>query len=136
MITTAQIYWLTRLDNIIDICGMIIFISVILIIGLSVAGAILRCKCQEYSWDTKESVAVSHATGKHLHKIARWLVVPLSISLSVGAFVPTTKEMAAIMIVPRLANSEKVQTVGNKVYDLAVEWLDALKPGKGKGGEK
>lgn len=131
MITTTEMYWLTRLDDIIQLCCTIVFISVTSIIGLIVAGAILRCKYREYEWDTEESVAASHATGKHLHKIARWLVVPLSISLLVTAFVPTTKEMAAIMIVPHLADSEKVQTVGNKVYDLALEWLEALKPAKG-----
>ena len=38
--------------------------------------------------------------------------------------------MAAIIIVPRIVNSEKVQTVGNRLYDLAVEWMDELKPRK------
>ena len=50
------------------------------------------------------------------------------------AFVPSTKQMAAIIVVPKIANSEKVQTVGNKLYDLAVEWMDELKPAIAKEG--
>jgi hypothetical protein len=48
----------------------------------------------------------------------------------VATFIPSTKQMAAIMIAPKIANSEKVQTIGNKVYDLAVEWMEELKPNK------
>ena len=51
------------------------------------------------------------------------------------AFVPSTKQMAAIIVVPKIANSEKVQTVGNKLYDLAVEWMDELKPARAKEGD-
>jgi hypothetical protein len=59
----------------------------------------------------------------------------MAASILVLAFTPSTKQMAAIMIVPKIANNEKVQTIGNKVYDLAVEWMDELKPAK-KGGAK
>ena len=45
-------------------------------------------------------------------------------------FLPSTKQMAAIMIVPKIVNNEKVQTIGNKIYDLAVEWMDELAPKK------
>jgi hypothetical protein len=39
--------------------------------------------------------------------------------------------MAAIIIVPKIANSEKVQTAGNKLYELALEWMEALRPSNG-----
>ena len=45
-----------------------------------------------------------------------------------NSFIPTTREAAAIVMVPAIANSEKVQTVGNKLYELAVEWMDELRP--------
>lgn len=41
--------------------------------------------------------------------------------------------MAAIMIVPKIVNNEKVQTIGNKIYDLAAEWMDELAPKKESG---
>lgn len=46
------------------------------------------------------------------------------------AFIPSTKEMAAIIVLPKIVNNEKVQDAGNKLFDLAVEWLEDLKPGK------
>lgn len=45
-----------------------------------------------------------------------------------NSFIPTTREAAAIVMVPAIANSEKVQTVGNRLYELAVEWMDELRP--------
>ena len=65
------------------------------------------------------------------------LTVALAIlSLLVVTFVPSTKQMAAIIVLPKLANSEKIQTVGNRLYDLAVEWMDELKPKKAKETDK
>ena len=47
-----------------------------------------------------------------------------------SCLIPTTREMAVILVVPRIANSEKVQQAGNKLYDLAIEWMAELKPNK------
>jgi len=65
-----------------------------------------------------------------------WGVAVAILVATVVTFIPTTKQMAAIMIVPRLANSERVQNIGNKVYDLAVEWMEELKPTKGSESSK
>lgn len=54
----------------------------------------------------------------------------------VAAFVPTTRQMAAIVMVPKIADNEKVQAAGNKLYDLAVEWMDELRPRKKAGDEE
>lgn len=55
------------------------------------------------------------------------------VGLVILTFTPNTKQMAAIMIVPKIANSEKVQTIGNKVYDLAVDWMNELNQSKKEG---
>jgi hypothetical protein len=62
--------------------------------------------------------------------IIKKLLIIAAASFLLLVFIPSTKQMAAIMIVPKIANSEKVQTIGNKVYDLAVEWMEELKPNK------
>ena len=53
-----------------------------------------------------------------------------------AALTPSTKDMAAILVIPRIANSEKVQDVGNRLYDLAVEWAEELRTRKKEGGER
>ena len=52
----------------------------------------------------------------------------------VNVFVPSTKDAAAILLVPKIVNNEKVAAIPSKVLDLANDWLDALKsnPAGGK----
>ena len=51
-------------------------------------------------------------------------------------FVPSTKEMAAIYVIPKIANSQTVQDLGEGVVTLAREWIEELRPAKQEGGAK
>ena len=62
--------------------------------------------------------------------LKRFVGPVVAISLAILAFAPSSKTLAAMYIVPAIANNEKVQDVGNRLYDLAVEWMDELKPAK------
>jgi len=108
VITAMQMYWIVILDNIID--GVVAV--------MVIAGA-----C---------SLALTIATV--MDELPEWFPIPpicvFFASILLLMFTPSTKQMAAILIVPRVVNNEKVQTVGNKLYDLAVEWMDGLKPKK------
>lgn len=134
MITTSQMYWITRLDGIVTLLA-------VLASFLCVAGAVIfvcgRNECsavKQWSWDTDEIIAARRKFGHKLYK-ASLMMFPVGILLfMLLVMIPTTKQMAAILIVPRIANSEKVQQAGNKLYDLAVEWMDELKPNKNKEG--
>ena len=116
-ITPMQMYWLTKLD---DIIGLHIGLLIISAVWTLVYGA---------RWMNSDSDIERSPTAPH-KMCAYGLVITILISV-VLTFTPSTKQMAAIMIVPKIANSEKVQTIGNKVYDLAVEWMEELKPTKG-----
>lgn len=70
-----------------------------------------------------------------LMDVAKWLLATFLTSLAAGIFVPTTRQAAAMVVVPKIVNNEKVQTAGNVFYDLAVEWMDELHPRKDKKGE-
>ena len=50
------------------------------------------------------------------------------LSFAVAIFVPSSKTAAAMYVVPAIVNNEKIQAVGNGIYDLAVEWMKELKP--------
>ena len=106
MITTTQMYWIVILDNII--------VATVILMGIFLIGSI---------------AAFGYASTERNHW---WLPILASIALLttlvIGAFIPSTKQMAAILVVPKIANSEKVQTVGNRLYELAVEWMDELRP--------
>lgn len=57
-------------------------------------------------------------------------VVGLISSVATALLVPTTKEMAAIIVIPELANSKTVKELGDGVVTLAREWIEELKPNK------
>lgn len=112
-ITAMQMYWLVMLDNIIGFfIAILLLCAVFFVLGFPMLDAL-----------DKEDLFFS---------ITKKLLVIVAVSFLALTFVPSTKQMAAIMIVPKIVNSEKVQTIGNKVYDLAVEWMEELKPNKKK----
>lgn len=132
MITTSQMYWLTRLDGIVTLLSLLASFFCVVSVIMFVSG---RCDCtavKQWSWDTDKSIAARHEFGRKQCK-AGLVMFPVGVLLYVLlVMVPTTKQMAAILVIPRIANSEKVQQAGNKLYDLAVEWMDELKPSKKK----
>lgn len=107
MITTTQMYWLVTMDSIVCVSAIIaITLGVVLLWIPMVIDVVFP-------------------------KLATLAIALAAVAFAlVAAFVPTTRQMAAILVVPKIANSEKVQTVGNKLYDLAVEWMDELRPTK------
>lgn len=116
MITTSEMYWLTRLDDINFVLGLFFILGGVATFLLYLFGAI------EYE-DAPDR-------RRQVWQIARRALSSVILALIVGTFIPTTKEMAAILVIPKIVNNEKVQDAGNKLYDLAVEWLEALKPEK------
>lgn len=123
MITSWQMYWLTRLDAIDYLFYAVAGLAAVSAITLAITGAIIRCdyRYEDAGWKT----------GKRLH--VKW--VPICLATSAVAalacvLTPSTRQMAAIIVVPKVVNNEKVHTVGNKLYDLAVEWMTTLRPNK------
>lgn len=117
MITTTQMYWLTRLD-VLETLGVLFaafgaFLSIFLAFVLTVGAD-----------DLKDNVA------RILRRLLRIMVTAFVIGCLTSAFVPNTKEMAAIWVVPKLANSESVSEIADGIKTLAVEWLEELRPGK------
>lgn len=117
--TSWQIYWLTRLDPLGEALVMVCVVS-----GLLSIGSIIE-RVNRSDHDLKSDPK----TYQSLDKI--WGIVRLVFIISnIGWFIPSTKEMAAILILPKIINNQKVQEMPNKVLDLANEWLDELRPVK------
>lgn len=117
-----EMYWLTRLDGVRDMAGCILIPSTI---------ALLFCA-------VGYGVAVAEDDDSAMKKIKpplRLSIVFSVIAAAVMLFLPTMREMAAIKVVPMIANSESVKKlgdVGDNMLDLANEWLQELKPKKEK----
>lgn len=108
MITTMQMYWLVTLDSIVIVSVACIAVGLL----ASVASIGVALDTDDHWWLPKFTIALT------------------VLSSLTATFVPSTKQAAAIIIVPKIVNNEKVQMVGNQLYDLAVEWARELRPPK------
>lgn len=114
MITSWDIYWLTRLDN---IC---VFLGVLWVLSLVAVGVALFIGIFGLIEDDDEIKS-------GIKQVLRYFV-PIAIILSIPAiFLPSTKEYAAIWLIPKVINNEQVQKVPEqalKLLNLKVEqWI-------------
>ena len=118
-ITTSMIYWLTRLDYIREF-----FVVVSIVFG--VASVIMLFAYIADKTDSSRCGLASSVSGK----LTAWVSGVALAAAVCGLLVPSTKEAAAMIVAPRLANSETVRGLGSDLVDLAHAWMKELRPGK------
>ena len=116
-ITPEMMYWLTR-------CDSIVTASAILAVAFGILFAL-----------TLILIIIVQDESKSVFVICPLAFVIGMIFAATCVFVPSTREMAAIYVVPKIANSQTVKDLGEGVVTLASEWLEELRPAK-KGGAK
>ena len=115
-ITPEMMYWLTRCDS---ICIAGFFLTVVFGIGFSISFCAI----------------IDEVSGVLIRLFCLFSFVASFAGIATCVFVPSTREMAAIYVVPKIANSQTVKDLGEGVVTLAREWLEELRPAK-KGGVK
>lgn len=126
-ITSFDIYVITRLDDLRCWCGAFVGVYIALFAGLIIVTLVWSASINDEP--TRKS---SEAIGGFIRKFKPFVVLPVAVALMV--LVPTTKEMAAIKVIPAIANSEIVQdkipeALGGLI-DLANDWMQELSPKK------
>ena len=122
MITPFQVYMLAMLDR----------IQALGIIAAILAGLLSALELSKTSepLGVDPPGGVGSKTSKRFIRRARMLAA-VCVIMTVGAFMcPTTKEAAAIIAIPKIANSETVAELGESVKVLTAEWLEELRPNK------
>lgn len=125
MITEGTIYWITRLDHILDAApaGILVF---------SLLSIILGCLFCAFLFDTSLVECAGKDTVSRYRRVVLVLLLfcVFSVFLCVGTliFVPTTKEMAMIKVLPMLANSkfveEELPKDAQRIYRLGIRALE------------
>ena len=124
-ITPATLYWITRLDGINCLFGFILVIGTLALVILCIANIIANCSPED---------EISPVIKKVTDKWIKILLFPWLLALFGNIFVPTSKQMAMIYVVPSITESQVVKQDIPEVYDLGVKALkDWLK--KENGGE-
>lgn len=118
MITESTIYWVTRLDALTNLVRFGMIISIILTIIFFLASALEACAQN----------SVFNDKGKLILPIKFLIssIIILVICMTLAVFVPTTKEYAAMKILPKIANDEALNTLsqdGKELYRLTVDYL-------------
>ena len=124
-ITPFTIYLISRLTPLYEFLTVITILSIMAMVVCLIALVV---------------VGVDHDWGDHAPRVVRrFFVWIMSACLFFGActvVVPTTKDAAAMIVIPRIANSQTVQELGATVVDLAKAWCEELKPVAKDGGKK
>jgi len=103
-ITEWTIYWITRLDNIRTALGIVLGISVIpMFVMLGVF------------WTDDEM--------EKLHRIRKWILSWIIILLIV-VFIPSTKDMIAIKVIPPVVNNEEVRKMPEEFLKFLNSYLE------------
>lgn len=112
-ITPATMYWLTRLDSINGLCCFILFACVV---GVCITAI---------QWGVNEPIDEEQELYKKWFKRETIIAIICSLVLT---FLPSSKEMAMIYVVPHLAESQVVKQDIPEVYELGVkalkDWLN------------
>jgi hypothetical protein len=108
-ITPWQMYWLARLD---DVQGFFICVS---LFSTFVGLVWLMFVAMERERVDKRAVG---------------LLIAALVSGGISVFIPTNKQIVAIIVVPKIVNNAKVQEVPDKLLTLFTEWAEELRPGK------
>ena len=120
-ITPATMYWFTRLDRITETCGIITVLSAFILLFLTIA---------YYGTGSNTEDAYEHKT---IGGVLKWLV-PVWLFCLIGTlFIPNSKQMAMIYVVPQITESQVVKQDIPELYDLGVnalkDWLKQTKSG-------
>ena len=127
LITSTQIYWLSRLNALNSL-----FIMLSIVGSLATIAGTLIMFAMYPSCDDREA--------DMMKKVVTRILAPLSVIGILGMiFVPTTREAAAIIAIPAVVNNPQVQSVGTNTLNLVetgVQYLNDILTEKTNEGKK
>lgn len=127
-----SLYWLTRLDKVIGFLNGFEF----LFGALALIGAVLLCIMYFVRTINLNIYGENDDDYKMANNVIRYAKKPTIISLvccllfSLAiVFIPTTKEMAAIEVLPKIATKEtcdKLKDISKDFVDVAAKWMNDM----------
>lgn len=124
-ITPFTIYMISRLDAV-----SIFFSIMIKVFSCATAMLIVASfvSAVDYGVDSNFSVLS--------RRYAKWFAGILAVLTLCSVLLPRSRDVAAMIVVPRIANSQSVSDIGESIVGLAKAWCDELKPENVKKGKK
>jgi len=106
-----QVYWFLMLDSVSTASGLIA-----VVVGLVLSFSVIFYFICKFDGD-EDVVRITEQINK--------ILIPIfAITFLLSIFLPTTKQMATIYILPKIANNEQVQQIPDKLLELGNKQLD------------
>jgi len=116
--TGSEMYWITRLDGIVE--GTEVTMAILITIGIIVTIVFIIAYC--VGDDNDDDVI---RVKKILRRVL-FVLWPIAILALAGRlFIPTTKQMAAIIVVPKIVNNVEAKEIPDNLMKLCNEWIKA-----------
>lgn len=128
MITETTLYWFTRLSHIHEVIDSL-FAPFMALTILSFLTMIVLSIAEKITYDNDEKMTLSKIC-KASKKICCTAACIVTVTMTCSIFVPTAKEMAAIVVIPKIANNESIKGLGDDIANLAHEWMKEIHPSK------
>ena len=136
--TESTMYWITRLDQIYSFFnGFGMLLTILAVVGIITLSIFKIIKEVNREFNRGDDLDRDFKTASSAISA---LKVP-TISCIIGAvfmsfamvFIPTTKEMTAIIVIPQFAtqeNCQKLQAMSKDLLDITAKWLEDVKNAK------
>lgn len=126
-LSNLDIYWFTRLEEVKSLLtfdiAKLLFIGAIASLLICVLTNLSENSKGEVILDTTKALTMAKRSVKYL---ILYLCIPTILTIA-AVFIPTQKEMAAIIMIPAIVNNEALQKVPDNVLNLLnaklEEWL-------------
>ena len=129
--TESMIYWITRLDVIREFCcGIQTFAVLFAIVGITAAIIAVCIKIKAEAEESDDDARIASGICKIACKV--WIpafCIAMVCSFA-RTFMPTTKEMIAIKVIPQIANVnniEKIKDISKDMLDITSDWLKDMR---------
>lgn len=129
--TESLMYWITRLDVIKSFFDGVQILAIVFAIFSSIFAIISYIVIQiEKSSPCFDEADKDYVAGKIINRASfKGFILTLTITILsafIEIFIPTTKEMIVIKVIPAIASSEqasKIKDISNDALDIASLWL-------------
>lgn len=124
MIDSWDLYWILQLDQIIKTfgmlsgaCGFLFAVSLILYVFSYIA---------RYDDPGEDKLPLYEAGIKIARFFTKILCSIFLLSICIITFLPTSKNMAIMLVLPAIVNNEEIQSEAQELYDIAKNGLKEL----------
>lgn len=125
MISEWGLYWILMLDSFKD--SLIVILVICGFLCFTAGVVVFACMAEAHETEDKQKLLEARKLQKRSIHVGYFSTFMFILTFGLRMFLPSTKQMVAIMVIPKIVNSKLLQTDAPKeakeVYSLFKSWL-------------